>query len=154
MRVAFVLVLLLFVPLLLAAPPMYPGGTRGVGGARRGTRSDATMPHPAQPPSQRINWLSPTNPFAAELSTMPPLGSAWVDRRRGKPRNRVTVVPDAGQSPMTAQAPAPNTAPVPDVDSRGSILRRQYNLSTSPLTLTVPQSSNSILYAASLNPLL
>nr|WEM33057.1 capsid protein [Rocahepevirus ratti] len=154
MRVTFVLVLLLFVPLLFAAP-MYPGGTRGAGGPRRGTRADAALPHTAPPPSiQRTNWLSPTNPFAAELSTMPPLGSAWVDRRRGRPRNRVTIVPDAGQSPMTAQAPAPNTAPVPDVDSRGSILRRQYNLSTSPLTLTVPQSSNSILYAASLNPLL
>nr|AFK65681.1 capsid protein [Hepatitis E virus] len=153
MRVAFVLVFLLFVPLLLAAP-MYPGGTRGVGGPRRGTRSDAALSHPAQSPPQRTNWLSPTNPFAAELSAMPPLGTAWIDRRRGKPRNRVAVVPDAGQSPMTAQAPAPNTAPVPDVGSRGSILRRQYNLSTSPLTLTVPQSSNSILYAASLNPLL
>lgn len=153
MSIVVVLVLLLFVPLLSAAP-MYPGGSRGAGGPRRGTRADAALSHPAPPPTQLTNWLSPTNPFAAELSRVPPLGSAWVDRRRGGPRRRSAPVPDAGQSPMTAQAPAPNTAPVPDVDSRGSILRRQYNLSTSPLTLTVPQSSNSILYAASLNPLL
>ncbi|AFO38373.1 capsid protein [Ferret hepatitis E virus] len=159
MRFVLLLLLLLFVSVLLAAP-MYPSGTGGRPGNRRGTRTDTVgtgtsgLPPPITRADARPNWMSSTNPFAPELSRVPPLGSAWADRPRPKRQPRNSRVPDAGQSPLTAVAPAPNTAPVPDYHSRGAILKRQYNLSTSPLTLTVPQSSNSILFAASLNPLL
>nr|AVP32814.1 ORF2 [Rocahepevirus ratti] len=156
MRIVVVLVLLLFV-LVLHAAPMYPsGGGYPAGRARRGPRGGTTseQPVPAQPPMLRADWYSPNNPFAAELaSRAPALGTTWVDRPPRRKPQRVAG-PDAGAAPMTATSLAPDTRPVPDVDSRGAILRRQYNLTTSPLTLAVPQSSNTVLYAASLNPLL
>lgn len=99
--------------------------------------------------------ISVNNPFFADLqspnrATAPvALGSTWVHRGGSSAPNQ-----SEGSTPLTARALAPDTRPVPDTDQRGSVLRRQYNLTTSPLSLTVSQSSSSILYAAPLNPLL
>nr|QED22687.1 capsid [Hepatitis E virus] len=110
---------------------------------------------------------SSTNPFFPDLNRVPPqksdgarrrsaLGSDWVDgAHSGMPaRARARARAATGAAPLTTTALAPGSAPVPDVDQRGTILARQYNLTTSPLTSTVPTSSNSVLYAASINPLL
>lgn len=93
-------------------------------------------------------------------------GSGWNPRTSGPPprwrgprRGRSGGGGAAGanqtsSTPLTTKAVAPGTIPVPDVDQRGTILRRQYNLATSPLSLSVPGATNAILYSAPLSPLL
>nr|ATW72335.1 capsid protein [Necromys lasiurus Hepatitis E virus] len=149
------------------------GGGSGGPGSGRGGRSRRSGPGPAhqQPYDQRAHMFSASNPFLADIYTSSgradiaspsaPLGSAWANpqrsRRRGGPGTAgqsYGVRTPTGVAPLTTAALAPDTRPVPDVDSRGSILSRQYNLSTSPLVQTVPTSTNTVLYAASLNPLL
>nr|QSD99332.1 ORF2 protein [Hepatitis E virus] len=159
-------VLLLFfvlLPMLPAPPAGQPSGRRRgrrSGGAGSGFWGDRVDSQPFALP-----YIHPTNPFASDVVSQPgagarprqparPLGSSWRDqsqRPSAAPRRRSTP---AGAAPLTAVSPAPDTAPVPDVDSRGAILRRQYNLSTSPLTSSVASGTNLVLYAAPLNPLL
>nr|ATY47661.1 capsid protein [Hepevirus sp.] len=127
---------------------------------RRRGRGGSKAPQ-GQPPN---TWpenlpLSTTNPFHPNnfptTTAPPPLGSAWSDfpKSSQRRRNGSRSVP-VGAAPLTNVAPAPDTRAVPDISQRGTILKRQYNLSTSPLTVTVPAATNAVLYAASLNPLL
>nr|UHL61962.1 capsid protein [Paslahepevirus balayani] len=160
---AVLLLLLVFLPMLPAPPASQSTGRRrgrrggGSGGGFWGDRVDS------QPFA--LPYFHPTNPFAADVDSHPgsgakprqparPLGTSWRDLSQRPPvasRRRSTPT---GAAPLTLVSPAPDTAPVPDVDSRGAILRRQYNLSTSPLTSTVASGTNLVLYAAPLNPLL
>ncbi|AHC70112.1 putative viral capsid protein [Paslahepevirus balayani] len=159
-------VLLLFVLLPMLPAPAPAGSGSGRGGRRRRSGGGGGGGWGPRLDSQpfALPWLSPSNPFASDLyqssSQAPPsqpgsraraLGSAWRDASHLRPRGRG---PELGATPLTAVSPAPNTTPVPDVDSKGAILRRQYNLSTSPLTSTVPAGTNLVLYAAPLSPLL
>ncbi|AIF74286.1 capsid protein [Bat hepatitis E virus] len=92
--------------------------------------------------------------------TPPGDGRPWghrggpAPRWRGPRRNRSSGPQQVSNTPLTTRAGAPGTVPVPDIDQRGTILRRQYNLVTSPLALTVPGATNAILYTAPLSPLL
>nr|ACT52384.1 capsid protein [Hepatitis E virus] len=160
---AVLLLFLVCLPMLPAPPAGQSAGRRrgrrgsGPGSGFWGDRVDS------QPFA--LPYFHPTNPFAADVDPHPgsgarprqptrPLGTSWRDlsqRPPAAPRRRSTPT---GAAPLTAVSPAPDTAPVPDVDSRGAILRRQYNLSTSPLTSTVAAGTNLVLYAAPLNPLL
>nr|ATY47668.1 capsid protein [Hepevirus sp.] len=150
------LVLLLLGGMLPYQGSSQPGGQRR-GRGRRGGGAAPPFGEWYVPPAS-VPPLSATNPFIDDIvgNRGPvPLGTTWSDDQSPKPQQPrgPRARPPAGSAPMTI-SPAPNTRPVPHVDSRGSILSRQYNLSTSPLTVTVPQSTNSVLYAASLNPLL
>ncbi|QUS47384.1 capsid protein [Longquan Rhinolophus sinicus orthohepevirus 1] len=92
--------------------------------------------------------------------TPPGDGRPWGQRAgpaprwRGPRRSRGAGPNSVSNTPLTTRAGAPGTVPVPDIDQRGTILRRQYNLVTSPLSLTVPGATNAILYTAPLSPLL
>nr|WDW25669.1 MAG: capsid protein [Hepevirus sp.] len=141
------------------------GAPAGVGTGRRarrsrgGERPTVFDPVDSGPPGF-FPVYSSTNPFHPDYQPpqRSPLGTDWVDATASRPRTissrRAGSRPAVGAAPLTTAALAPNTAPVPDVDQRGSILSRQYNLTTSPLTTTVPGSTNTVLYAASINPLL
>nr|FAA04034.1 TPA: ORF2 protein [Spalax hepevirus] len=102
------------------------------------------------PPSDPRFWTQPSQPG----SSVPALGSAWVDNTQRPNSRRQRNQPQSGQSPLTAVSPAPKTKPVPDVDSRGSILKRQYNLSTSPITVPIATGTNLVLFASPLSPLI
>ncbi|QTE76058.1 capsid protein [Desmodus bat hepatitis E virus] len=79
----------------------------------------------------------------------------WRGPRRGRGAPGPQSTPNnTSQTPLTTKVLAPDTKPVPDTDQRGTVLRRQYNLVTSPLSLAVPGATNSILYSAPINPLL
>lgn len=79
----------------------------------------------------------------------------WRGPRRGRSSSsKSTSSESTSATPLTTRATAPGTVPVPDVDQRGTILRRQYNLATSPLSVSVSGATNAILYAAPLSPLL
>nr|WPV62200.1 MAG: capsid protein [Chirohepevirus eptesici] len=85
----------------------------------------------------------------------PPPAPRWRGPRRSRGSGSRPAGPNqTSTTPLSTRAVSPGTLPVPDTDQRGTILRRQYNLATSPLSLTVPGSSNAILYAAPLTPLL
>nr|BBB87314.1 capsid protein [Bat hepatitis E virus] len=85
----------------------------------------------------------------------PPPAPRWRGPRRPRGGNaRTHGSGQTSQTPLSTRATAPGTVPVPDIDQRGAVLRRQYNLATSPVSLSVPGSSNAILYAAPLTPLL
>nr|FAA04031.1 TPA: ORF2 protein [Galago hepevirus] len=157
------LALLLLCSAMLPASGAGPWGRDGPGGQRQ-SRRRGRFGQPDWPDGPRAPAYSPQNPFLAEIeeqkalrraaAAKPALGTAWVDasnlqstsgRRRNAP---------AGSTPLTAVAPAPGTPPVPDTTSQGAVLRRQYNLSTSPLSVTIATGTNLVLYAAPLNPLL
>nr|AST08160.1 capsid protein [Hepatitis E virus] len=160
---AILLLLLVFLPMLPAPPAGQPAGRRR--GRRNGGTGSGFWGDRADSQPFALPYFHPTNPFAADVNSHPgsgarprqparPLGSSWRDlsqRPSATPRRRSAPT---GAAPLTAVSPAPDTAPVPDVDSRGAILRRQYNLSTSPLTSTIASGTNLVLYAAPLNPLL
>lgn len=157
-------IMLLLVLLLLMLPSQ---DTRPVpvGSNRRSRRGSSNLPPPPPPPvyynpAPQLTIL-PTNPFFADIvpqprrsnakrGNRPALGTTWSDSQRSAAGGPVSV----GATPLTTKALAPDTAPVPDVDSRGTILRRQYNLSTSPLSVTIGTGTNLILYAAPLTPLI
>ncbi|APA34845.1 capsid protein [Paslahepevirus balayani] len=75
--------------------------------------------------------------------------AAWAAPRQG-PNTNSTY----GATPLTKSATAVGTRPVPDVNQAGAVLRRQYNLVTSPLSLSITGSTNSLLYGAPVNPLM
>lgn len=86
---------------------------------------------------------------------LPPPPPRWRGPRRSRTAAPRPVGPNqTAATPLSTRAVAAGTVPVPDVDQRGTILRRQYNLATSPLSLSVSGSSNAILYSAPLSPLL
>nr|AXB26866.1 capsid protein [Hepatitis E virus] len=82
--------------------------------------------------------------------------------RRPPPRDNRTAVwstntrPEGtvGPSPLTDVVTSAGTRTVPDVDQAGAVLERQYNLVTSPLSLTTPGTTNALLYAAPVSPLM
>ncbi|QTE76067.1 capsid protein [Bat hepatitis E virus] len=85
-----------------------------------------------------------------------PSRGRWRGPRRGRGAGPAATGTSGGtsQSPLTTKVLAPDAKPVPDQDQRGAVLRRQYNLVTSPLSLAIPGSTNSVLYSAPLGPLL
>nr|AVP32825.1 ORF2 [Rocahepevirus ratti] len=152
--------------LMLPAPGGL-GAPVGTGGGRRSRRprggGGSAPPPPFSAGDSGPQGFFPVygsqNPFHPEwpgASWHSPLGTDWVDGTGSgrKSKQPSGPRPAAGAAPLTTTALAPGTAPVPDVDQRGAILSRQYNLTTSPLTTTVPGSTNTVLYAASINPLL
>nr|WNS56857.1 capsid protein [Hepatitis E virus] len=160
---AVLLLFLLLLPMLPAPPAGQPTARR------RGRRSNsAGIEHKfdrvdSQPFA--LPYIHPTNPFAADVVPQSGAGarprqpprprvSSWRDQSQRPPAAPRRRSAPAGPAPLTAVSPAPDTAPVPDHHSRGAILRRQYNLSTSPLTSSVASGTNLVLYAAPLNPLL
>lgn len=87
--------------------------------------------------------------------TNPPQHGRWRGPRRGRGSGPSPQgANQTSQTPLSTRAVAPGTVPVPDVDQRGTILRRQYNLATSPLSLSISAATNAILYSAPLSPLL
>nr|BBB87312.1 capsid protein [Bat hepatitis E virus]BBG22519.1 capsid protein [Bat hepatitis E virus] len=100
-------------------------------------------------------FLSGVNGGGWDPRSPPGPAPRWRGPRRGRSGgNRPQGANQTSATPLTTRASAPGTVPVPDVDQRGTILRRQYNLASSPLSLSVAGSSNAVLYSAPLSPLL
>nr|UUZ05398.1 capsid protein [Avian hepatitis E virus] len=86
-----------------------------------------------------------------------PAGGRRGQRRRDNPAQwSAQQRPEGavGPSPLTDVVTAAGTRTVPDVDQAGAVLVRQYNLVTSPLGLATLGSTNALLYAAPVSPLM